>query len=430
MSSLSRTILADLAASSLPKGLARSEARGLLVLLKNGESADSLRKLIICGRADPASQQYRRQVLISFEIGLWQRNGASIHALSPVLRGTIVALARKGLSDRAIHRRIPVDLPLINTICKEVRAEQPRHERQEAKARREQEKNEAEILKCLRVVALAAIAQLRREFIQHLRESRSAEKSAQHALEPQILERLLQNQPAKQVASELHISISPVRKVSRKHGVSFRKTGRGRRYSATTVAAMTAELKAGARPTDVCEKFGCTPELTKRIRLQFGDRLDRRDLRRVKPEITEAVKQSLAAGQRPKEIKRVLGVSGYWLWNFRKNALNDCKDFRRDPEKIPADEAKLIAEALLADVSIRAVARQFHHGYSEIKTIGFAAGWAPRKCRRFIPDERARIMQLIAEGKSNEEIAKAMRCSTAAIKQARRKSQWTTQKAA
>jgi len=437
MSTLSRVILADRdAAELLDRGPARSEARGLLALLRSGETADSIRALI-CGRPDPVSHHYRQQVLLAFEVAIWRRNGGSIQALSPVLRGTIVALARKGLSDRAIHRRIPVDLPLINTLCKEVRAEQQQCERQEAKARREQrllEKNEAEILKRLRVVALAAIAQLRREITRLDRESRSAEQSAQQsaqrALEPQILERLLANESMSEVAHVLHIPIHLVRRISRKHGISFRKTGRGRRYSATTVAAMTAELKAGARPTDVCVRFGCTMELTKRIRQQLGDVLDRRDLRRVRSQIREKVTQALAAGQRPTEIKSACHVSGYWLWNFRKTVLKDSRDMRRHPKPIPLDEAKLIAEALLADGSIRAVARRFHHGYGEIKAIGFAAGWKPRKCRRFIPDERSRIMQLIAEGKSNEEIAKAMRCSTAAIKQARRKSQWTTQKAA
>jgi transposase-like protein len=368
VSSLSRTILADLAAERLTRNPARSEARGLLALLSSGETADSLRKLIVCGRGDPASHNYRRQVLISFEIGLWQRNGG---ALTPVLRGVIVELARKGLSDRSIHARVPIGFDLVAALAGEIRTEQN--------------------------------------------------------LEAKILERLIANEPMSEVAHVLHIPIHLVRRISRKHHISFRKQGRGRKYSAATIAAMTAELKAGARPTDVCEKYGCTPELTKRIRLQFGDTLDRRDLRRVRPEMRTKVTQALAAGQRPTEIERTSKVSHFWLWHFRKHILHDSEDLRTRPLVIPEPERKQIAAELLAGGSIRAVARRFHRGYRQVKEIGFAVGWRPRKCRKFTPAERATILQLIGEGKSNGEIARALRCSKTVILQARRTSQWTTQ---
>ncbi len=370
MSNLARVILADHAAEHLPRDIARSVARGVLALLSSGETADSLRRLIVCGRTDRATHDYRRQVLISFEIGLWQRNGG---ALTPVLRGVIVELARKGLSDRSIHSRVPVGIDLVTSLAGEIRTEQK--------------------------------------------------------LEAKILERLLANQPMSEVAHLLHIPIHLVRRISRKHHISFRKQGRGRRYSAATVAAMTAELKAGARPTDVCEKYGCTMELTKRIRLQFGDNLDRRDLRRVKPEIRAKVSEALASGERPSQVGHAFNISLSWIWALRR-AVNIYQDMRRHPAPIPLDEAKLIAEALLAGGSIRAVARRFHHGYRQVKEIGFAVGWRPRKCRKFTPAERATILQLIGEGKSNGEIARALRCSKTVILQARRKSQWTTQKAA
>lgn len=240
-------------------------------------------------------------------------------------------------------------------------------------------------------------------------------------LEAEILKRLA-NQTTEHVAHALRIPITPVRKVSRKYGISFQRKGRGRRYSAATIKAMTAQLRSGARPTDVAKRFGCTLELTKRIRNEFGDRLDRR---RVNKRIRLRVKRGLTAGERPSEVERALNLTHSWLWHFRRTVLNDSRDLRRDPKKIPADEARLIAEALRAGKPVRVVARQFHHGYRQVKEIGFAVGWRPRKCRKFTPAERALILKLIAEGKTNAEVAQTLRCSITVIQQARRKSRWT-----
>lgn len=248
-------------------------------------------------------------------------------------------------------------------------------------------------------------------------------------LEAEILKRLLANQTMEQVARDLRVPITPVRKVSRKHGISFQRKGRGRRYSAATIRAMTRELRSGTRPTDVCVRYGCTMELTKRVRNKIGDTLDRRDLRRIKPQIRYKVRRALTAGQRPTEVEHALKLTHSWLWHFRKDVLNDRRDLRRDRKKIPADEAKLIAEALRAGQSVRAVARHFHHGYRQIKDIGRAAGWSPRRCRKFTEQERTLIVGLIAEGKSNAEIARALQCKTYIIQQARR-SAWTTQQQA
>jgi DNA-directed RNA polymerase specialized sigma24 family protein len=276
------------------------------------------------------------------------------------------------------------------------------------------------------LVSRLNVAELGRGRIRFLR---VASQQLSPTLQAEIVKRLLARQTIEQVARDLRLSISAVRRLSRKHKTAFRKPGHGRRYSVATIAAMTTELKAGVRPTDVCARYGCTMEFTKKIRRQFGDTFDRRDLRLVNPKICQKVKQALAAGQRPTEIERTFRFSHSWLWHFRKHVLHDTEDLRLRPLIIPETEREQIAAELRAGGSIRALARKFHHAYRAIKEIGFAVGWAPRKCRKFTDRERTLIIELIAQGKSNREIAKAVQCSTVAIQQARLRSQWTLREA-